>query len=216
MLITSDMAPASLGRGPVLPVRHAQSEPGSVRGRPALPTPTCQCALSHASCVTTADTALASAPCSLTSMVPNTTPAPSAPPWWPRGASPTYASRLARLTTTPWSSASTARSSKSAGARPFTAVTSRRSASSRPKPTRARHLQEAPAQPRRLHRGRTPQEILDNHKKNKAACQLSTAELICHLNSRSGTSSPPQLLGSDSPQARLVVSWAVGTPTAGG
>ena len=74
-----------------------------------------------------------SAPCSATTVL-STTPAPSALPWRPRGCV-TCASRPARPTTTPWWSASTARSSKSAGARPSTAVTSPRSASSRPKPT---------------------------------------------------------------------------------
>ena len=92
-----------------------------------------------------------------------------APPWRPRGCT-TCASRPARPTTTPWSSASTRPSSKSAGARPSTAGAS----------PRLRQLQaEADAwlvtyhRRRRNHgdymRGRTPQEILDTHKQRKAA-----------------------------------------------
>ena len=80
------------------------------------------------------------------------------------------ASRPARPTTTPWWNASTRPSSKSAGAAPFTAADS-------PRP---RQLQtEVDAWPvtynrrRRNHgdymRGRTPQEILDNHKRKQAA-----------------------------------------------
>jgi len=38
-------------------------------------------------------------------------------------------------------------------------------------------------------RGRTPSQVLDNHKKNKAAWP-STRESICHLDPRSGRPSP--------------------------
>ena len=159
------------GRGQGVPAqRHRRLHPLGLRlvGRRAPPTPPCRCVSSTACCATTGATASRSGPCSATT-VPSTTPAPSARRWWPRG-SPMCASRPARPTTTPWSSASTAPSSKSAGAPPSTAVTSPRSASSRPKLTPGCITYN---RRRRNHgdymRGRTPQEILDNHKRNKAA-----------------------------------------------
>ena len=82
----------------------------------------------------------------------------------------TSASRPARPTTTRCASASTAPSSKSAGARPSIAVTSPRSASSRPKPTPGSSpTTTAGATTATTCAGRTPHQILDNHKKNKAA-----------------------------------------------
>ena len=94
-------------------------------------------------------------------------PARSGPTWRPRSCA-TCASRPARPTTTRSASASTAPSSKSAGARPSTAGTS----------PRIRQLQaEADAwlitynHRRRNHgdymRGRTPHQILDNHRRTR-------------------------------------------------
>ena len=99
-----------------------------------------------------------------------------------QGAAPRTASRPARQTTTPSASASRAPCSKSAGDRPFTAVTSPRSANSRPKRTRGcityNHR-------RRNHgdymRGRTPHEILDRHAPKRSSVHRTFGSASDHL-----------------------------------